>query len=725
MIAAFLHPGILWGLLLAGAPILIHILNRRRFRRRAWAAMDFLLAALKKTRRRMLLEEILLLLLRVAAAAVLALLAARPVSSGPGLLASLAGEKGAHHVLLLDDSASMSQAAGGRTLLRSAGEEAIRLATGLMERRRGDRITVLASSRAGSPLLDGRPLTKETLEILKRQIPDLSPTGLRLEPARLLASLADKLEEFAGPEKRKVAFYLFSDFRRSDWESKGGTPLPLLGKTLASLARSGVRLVLVPAPAGSASGAGIVSLLPLDSLAAAGVPLEIRVVVKNQGSLPLGPIRPKASFGGRVIPLRTIPTLAPGEEKALTFQAAFSSPGDQLVEAALTGDDLPMDNRRFLALPVREEARVLLAAPPVVPGAQGQAFFLQAALAPGEVAGGFSTDTCAPAQAASRSLDPYDLVILAGTAAPPPPLAGRLLSFVEKGGGLLLFGGPAVIPAAWNRTLGPLLPYPLGEASLPPAAPEAAFLSDPAHPVWAKGKDLFARWLAQAALTGHVRPAGPPKPGARVLARVGGPKGDPLFTALKKGKGRVLFSALSADGAWSGWVGDPLFPLFLQEAAAWALPDLPWEHWNGPCGTPLRVPLDPARDSGRADLTLPGSPGPRILQAESTEISWRDTSRPGVYKLRLHPTGTGPARKILRARNVDPDECRLPRASDAAALKALYPAARFQWIPPGEVGAWARSPKEDKTWRVLAGILLLVLLLETWFGRRSARRGVS
>ena len=722
MTAAFLHPGLLWGLLLAGIPILIHILNKRRFRRRAWAAMEFLLAALKKTRRRMFLEEILLLLLRTAAAALLALLAARPLSSGPGLLASLAGEKGAHHVLLLDDSASMSQAQGGRTLLQEAGARALQLARGLMARRRGDRITLLLSSRPDSPLLDGRPLTRETLGLLEKETSGISPTGLRLRPARLLGSLARRAKEFAGPEKRKVAAYLFSDFRKTDWSAKASGPDPSLRKSLAALARSGVSLVLVPAGGGSSSGAGITSLLPAGNLAAAGVPLEIRVSVRNQGNLPLPPLEPKASFGGRVLPLESLPALAPGEEKALTFQVSFSTPGDHQVTVEIPGDDLPADNRRFLAFHVRDSARVLLVAPPGRPGAAGPAFFLQAALAPGEVDSGFTTDTCAPAQAATRSLAPYDLVILAGTAAPPPLLARHLLSFVEKGGGLLLFAGPRTVPGAWNRTLGSLLPYPLGEPVLSRENPKPCFLARPDHPIWAKGKDLFGRWLAAAALTGHIRPAGPLRRGALVLARAGGPKGDPLFTALSRGKGKVLFSSLSADGSWSGWVGAPLFPLFLQEAASWALPAPGWERWNAPCGAPLRVLLDPTLDSGRADLTLPGSPGPRILQSETREISWKDTSRPGIYEVRVHPLGGGTARKVLRARNVEPAECMLAR-TNAGELETLYPEGRFLWIPPGRVGAWARTRRGDKTWRVLAGLLLLVLLAETWLARRSARRG--
>ena len=58
---------LLVGMVTAGAasvPIVIHLLNRRRFRIVPWAAMRFLLAAQKKNTRRMRLEQLLLLAVR-------------------------------------------------------------------------------------------------------------------------------------------------------------------------------------------------------------------------------------------------------------------------------------------------------------------------------------------------------------------------------------------------------------------------------------------------------------------------------------------------------------------------------------------------------------------------------------------------------------------------------------------------------------------------------------
>src|SRR5262245_6168282 len=48
----------------ASIPIIIHLLNRKRFRIVTWAAMKFLLAAQKQNTRRMRLEQIILLAVR-------------------------------------------------------------------------------------------------------------------------------------------------------------------------------------------------------------------------------------------------------------------------------------------------------------------------------------------------------------------------------------------------------------------------------------------------------------------------------------------------------------------------------------------------------------------------------------------------------------------------------------------------------------------------------------
>ena len=66
------------GLIAISAPIIIHLLNRRRFKKIDWAAMDFLLEAQRLNRRRVKLEELILLILRCLALVLIGLLLARP-----------------------------------------------------------------------------------------------------------------------------------------------------------------------------------------------------------------------------------------------------------------------------------------------------------------------------------------------------------------------------------------------------------------------------------------------------------------------------------------------------------------------------------------------------------------------------------------------------------------------------------------------------------------------
>src|SRR5207237_5526560 len=66
MLQLFLNPyTMVAGAALVSAPIIIHLINRLRYRRVQWAAMEFLLKSQKKNRRRLIIEQLILLMLRI------------------------------------------------------------------------------------------------------------------------------------------------------------------------------------------------------------------------------------------------------------------------------------------------------------------------------------------------------------------------------------------------------------------------------------------------------------------------------------------------------------------------------------------------------------------------------------------------------------------------------------------------------------------------------------
>src|SRR5882724_7905962 len=89
---------------LISSPIIIHLINRMRFKRVRWAAMEFLLKSQKRNRRRLIIEQLLLLLLRI----LLVLLAAFVVARFIGFFFGPVQPQTSQHILLLDDTPSMT-----------------------------------------------------------------------------------------------------------------------------------------------------------------------------------------------------------------------------------------------------------------------------------------------------------------------------------------------------------------------------------------------------------------------------------------------------------------------------------------------------------------------------------------------------------------------------------------------------------------------------------------
>ena len=96
----------LWGLFAVSVPIIIHLLNRRRFRTVDWGAMQFLLKATRDSRGKKRLKHLLILLFRSLAVAALVFAIARPLAGG---FLGWGGGQVETVILILDRSASMER----------------------------------------------------------------------------------------------------------------------------------------------------------------------------------------------------------------------------------------------------------------------------------------------------------------------------------------------------------------------------------------------------------------------------------------------------------------------------------------------------------------------------------------------------------------------------------------------------------------------------------------
>ena len=170
MLSLFLNPWMLLGAAAIASPILIHLLNKRRFKIVEWAAMDFLFQADKKNRRRVQLENLILLALRCLAMLLVALMLARPFL--PSSLTNVMQQsQKVERVLLVDDSMSQTVPRGnGNSTAFDDAKVAVKelIARFAESNKTEDWLTVMVASDPENPVFSNEPLTMATVATLGR-----------------------------------------------------------------------------------------------------------------------------------------------------------------------------------------------------------------------------------------------------------------------------------------------------------------------------------------------------------------------------------------------------------------------------------------------------------------------------------------------------------------------------------------------------------------------------
>ncbi len=198
---SFLSQSILWGLFAAAIPVIIHLLNRRRFRTVKWAATTFLLKASRESRGKKKLKHILILSCRALAIAALVFAVARPLTSG-----FLGGGGGSVNtvVLVLDRSASMELRAGDGE--PSHRQSVLNKVAETIEKMGSPRLVLIDSA------------TGEVQDVPSPDVlTELSTTFATDTQADIPALLTKAVEYLGQTQPGKSEIWLASDLQRGDW----------------------------------------------------------------------------------------------------------------------------------------------------------------------------------------------------------------------------------------------------------------------------------------------------------------------------------------------------------------------------------------------------------------------------------------------------------------------------------------------------------------------------
>jgi hypothetical protein len=492
---------------LVSAPIIIHLINRMRFRRIKWAAMEFLLKAQKRMKRKLIIEQLILLFLRCLLIFLVGMLLARFKWFTP-----LEGQesRATAHVVILDDSPSMADlfTIEGKpsTAFDQAKTQIVeRIAPAAAQANTPQSMDVLLLSDLRQPNDD--PFTQKTSPTIAKSRPferlnDAAIGDLRgylhtigVSPVRDtlvngLRTAKEVLDKKPDADVAKV-IHIVSDLRAIDWSEEGDT----LRQLISEYTTAGIKVHLIDVSypyrkdsdrqPRSSDNVSILEFKPKTRVAARDKPIDFELKVRNSGAAELKNVRFEFFKNGkdwREVAV-TFASLPPNEERTEIVTAGTGldrvgtkdNPLDRfnlitvkLADAEAGG--IAADNVRHAIVEVQERLSVL-----VIEGQQdmrdkqkGDGFYLKRLFL--DSFGGINWVDGTKESLTDSKIDLKDFaaIYLINVDLLTDAQRDRLENYTRAGGGVGFFLGPRVRPAEYSKTL-----YRGGTGMFPvPLAPE-------------------------------------------------------------------------------------------------------------------------------------------------------------------------------------------------------------------------------------------------------------
>lgn len=681
----FASPALLWGLVLGGIPIVIHLLHKRKFRETPWAAMRFLMEAARKHSRRIRLEQLVLLCVRVLILVLLVLALAQPFVETLGTY--FRADVPAQRLIAVDASFSMGYRQGpdGTRSESSRLDRAKRMARQIVSAsRQGDALNLVRIAEFSPPAIVRQPAYQKD-----SVIDEIDQLKLTEEPGDVLAAL-QTLDELLGeaPEISRKEVYLISDFQRADWAPDSNVRAAQIRRSLKSLSQK-AELVFLDVGESQTDNAAVTDFVADQSFFTVGEAVPLRATLHNFGF----PVAGAPALTGQLVELfvdgqlvqsRRV-DLPPGGETTVDFTHTFAAGGEHQVEVRLQDDALPLDNHRRLALPVQDGLSVLLVdGRPAGRAAESATYYLQMVLSPSTASptgsGAIRPHVIKEGELTVTDLSRYDCVFVCNVGLFTDQEAAVLQSYVSGGGALIVCLGDQVRPENYNLVLyrdgKGLLPAKLGERVGNAENPQDAFGFDPgdlSHPIVKVFEGNPGTGLESALIFEYFRTELAPDSGSRVALRL--TTGDPFLVESPVGRGRSLLVTTSVDARWGSWPVQRSFPPLIHEMVRFAVSGK-WKERQRLVGEPLLRAL-PHQAAGlsvtikRPDGREQPSLALRLGRAEdSADLVYDNTDKSGLYEVVLGPPM---GRSELFAVNVDPRESDLTKISEDEL--------RIEWLP--------------------------------------------
>ncbi|RPI06884.1 MAG: VWA domain-containing protein [Ignavibacteriae bacterium] len=627
----FLNPIALIGLLAAGIPLVLHLFNLRKLKTIEFSTLSFLKELQKTKIRRLKLRQLLLLILRTLLVVLIVLAFSRPTMKGsiPG---GLAGQAKTTAVIILDDSQSMTASDEQGELLHQAKNAAAAVVDLLKD---GDEVFLLKLSDVPADETPELPSPQHSLPAVKNAINEIKPSSMHrtIEDAlRFTARLLATSQNF----NKEV--YLFSDFQSGSLESKS-----TMAKADEQLFAPATQFFFVPL------GKRELQNVSLESIEIPGTIFElhksftINAKLTNFGTSNIlnhvvSVYQDGIRVGQQGVDIRA------GQSIGTAFTLVPTHAGFIDGKVELEDDDLEFDNVRYFTVHIPEELHVLLVGNP----ADLRYLRLSLAARLTDSSASFIVNQVPYDRFSSSQLTTTDVVVLSNLPDLTPVQSGSLKTFLQNGGGILVFPGVQTTREAFLSSFANLVGLSTGMASDDKIAPPAgeSFLEfdkiDWRHPLFAGmfeesgSKQMPGTPQRQRVLESpriqkslHFLPA----PKSRTIITL--TNGYPFLIDEPVFQGRLLLSSVAANIEWSDLPLKGLFVPLMHRSLAYLAQEPETGHSlvvGGEINFPVRTAIPQKlilTKPGNVDILL----NPQTAAAEK-RVRFTGTDLPGIYSVK-------------------------------------------------------------------------------------------
>ncbi|MCR4416901.1 MAG: VWA domain-containing protein [Ignavibacteria bacterium] len=340
----FLNPLVLFGLIAASIPIIIHLLNLRKLKVIEFSSLQFLKEMQKNKMRKIKIKQILLLILRTLVIIFLVLSFARPTIRNVKI-AGLGSEVKNTIILVIDDTPSMSVEDKKGTYISQAKKIAEKI---LEMTEEGDEIYLLKFSELSVLKEDFNPLSKNLVlnEIENVEVKDVSKTFIDV-----FISLSKILEKTTNLSKE---IYILTDFQKTNL-SDNLSELPKLDKSFDA----NTRIYVFKIGEKDAFNISIDSLQVLTRIFEINKPVSISATLNNYSSEKGINVSTNLYFNDRKVAQKGI-DLNSNASGNFTFIGQIKEYGFNSGKLEIEEDDFLKDNVRFFNFYVPEKIKVLM-----------------------------------------------------------------------------------------------------------------------------------------------------------------------------------------------------------------------------------------------------------------------------------------------------------------------------------------------------------------------------